>query len=135
MYVCDDEDVFVLFFLGLWALSLCLSRLVSLSLSTQTRDRWIRLLQLVIVDLLLVFLLPLFVYREALLAVSRRLHVTQGAPSLCRLLKERGVCICLISGGFSFFANELQKQLGIDFIAANELEFDTEGNWALYIHL
>ncbi|KAL8433336.1 hypothetical protein Efla_001890 [Eimeria flavescens] len=65
--------------------------------------------------------------RAALSAVGRRLNVTRGGLDLCRLLKARGVFLCILSGGFTLFAEEFKQKLQIDFVAANQLGFTQEG--------
>lgn len=57
-------------------------------------------------------------------AVSDKINVTEGAERLIRNLQRLGLKTAIISGGFSFFANRLATELGIDFVHANELEID-----------
>lgn len=54
--------------------------------------------------------------------ISDKINVTEGAERLIRNLQRLGLKTAIISGGFSFFANRLATQLGIDFVHANELE-------------
>ncbi len=58
----------------------------------------------------------------ALEAVSRRLPLTEGASRLIVNLKRLGYKIAILSGGFTYFGNQLQTQFGIDYLCANELE-------------
>jgi phosphoserine phosphatase len=55
-------------------------------------------------------------------AVSRRLPLTEGASRLIVNLKRLGYKIAILSGGFTYFGNQLQTQFGIDYLCANELE-------------
>ena len=54
--------------------------------------------------------------------VAARLKMTEGAEHLIRSLKALGYRTAILSGGFTYFARNLQRQLGIDYIYANELE-------------
>lgn len=48
--------------------------------------------------------------------------LAEGAERLIRTLKLLGYKTAILSGGFTFFAYELQRRLGIDFVHSNELE-------------
>lgn len=48
--------------------------------------------------------------------------LAEGAERLIRTLKLLGYKTAILSGGFTFFASRLQKQLGIDYVHANQLE-------------
>jgi phosphoserine phosphatase len=52
--------------------------------------------------------------------------MAEGAERLIRTLKLLGYKTAILSGGFTFFARDLQRRLGIDYVHANELEI--EGN-------
>ena len=54
--------------------------------------------------------------------VAARLKMTEGAEHLIRSLKALGYRTAILSGGFTYFARNLQRQLGIDYVYANELE-------------
>lgn len=54
------------------------------------------------------------------IAVS--LPVTEGLPELMTFFKQQGVKTAIFSGGFTYFAEHLQKQFGFDFICANALD-------------
>lgn len=54
--------------------------------------------------------------------IAARLPLTSGAERLIRTLRSLGYRTAILSGGFSFFGNDLQRRLGIDFVYANELE-------------
>ena len=60
---------------------------------------------------------------EAVLAgIAERLPITDGAERLVTVLKQLGYRVAILSGGFSYFAEHLQRRLGIDDVHANELE-------------
>ena len=56
--------------------------------------------------------------------IAARLPLTPGAERLVRTLRSLGYRTAILSGGFSFFGNDLQQRLGIDFVFANELEVE-----------
>ncbi len=60
---------------------------------------------------------------EALGRVFReRLQLNPGARALLAGLKQAGIVTVLVSGGFTYFTERLQKQLGFDYAVANQLE-------------
>ena len=60
---------------------------------------------------------------ESVLAeVAESLPLTEGAERLLSALKIYGYKTAIISGGFTYFGQYLQKKLGIDYVFANELE-------------
>jgi phosphoserine phosphatase len=48
--------------------------------------------------------------------------LAEGAERLIRTLKLLGYKTAILSGGFTFFARDLQRRMGIDHVHANELE-------------
>jgi len=56
--------------------------------------------------------------------IADRLPVTDGAHRLISTLKMLGYKTAIISGGFTVFGQRLQKDLGIDYVFANELEIE-----------
>lgn len=50
------------------------------------------------------------------------LPITQGAHRLMKALKYYGYKTAILSGGFTYFGEYLQKELGIDYVHANKLE-------------
>jgi len=56
--------------------------------------------------------------------IADRLPVTDGAHRLISTLKMLGYKTAIISGGFNVFGQRLQKDLGIDYVFANELEIE-----------
>lgn len=72
-----------------------------------------------------------FVQRVALLeglsegvlqTVAKRLRLNDGAEYLLKSLNQLGFKTAIVSGGFTFFARHLQKQLSVDYVYANELD-------------
>ncbi len=59
---------------------------------------------------------------EVLQEVAQRLPITKGAHRLMKTLKAYGFKTAILSGGFTYFGNYLQKELGIDYVFANQLE-------------
>ena len=59
---------------------------------------------------------------EALQQVSARLKITEGAEHLLATLRALGYKTAILSGGFTYFARDLQQHLGIDYVHANELD-------------
>lgn len=54
--------------------------------------------------------------------IAEKLPITEGADRLMFVLKKYGYKIAILSGGFTFFGEYLQKRWGIDYVYANELE-------------
>jgi phosphoserine phosphatase len=54
--------------------------------------------------------------------VFQKIELTPGAADLISVLKKLGYKLALISGGFTYVAERLKNQLGIDFVYANHLE-------------
>ena len=54
--------------------------------------------------------------------VAVNLPLTKGARRLIDALKSYGFKTAILSGGFTYFGKYLQKELGIDYVYANELE-------------
>ncbi|MDP4651560.1 MAG: phosphoserine phosphatase SerB [Haliea sp.] len=59
---------------------------------------------------------------SALLEVAANLRITEGARHLIATLRTLGYKTAILSGGFTYFAQWLQRQLGIDYVHANELD-------------
>ncbi len=62
--------------------------------------------------------------QSTLESVARRLNLTEGAERLIRALKSFGYKTAIISGGFAYFGQHLQRRLGIDYVRTNDLEID-----------
>lgn len=58
----------------------------------------------------------------ALNDVADKLCLTEGAEKLISTIKKLGYKTAILSGGFTWFAEKLKQQLGIDYVYANELE-------------
>jgi len=56
--------------------------------------------------------------------IAQRLKLTEGAERLISTLGSLGYKTAILSGGFTYFAEGLQKKLGIDYVYANELEIE-----------
>ncbi|MEZ4855881.1 MAG: phosphoserine phosphatase SerB [Gelidibacter sp.] len=59
---------------------------------------------------------------EVLQEVAVNLPITKGAKRLIDTLKTYGFKTAILSGGFTYFGEYLQKELGIDYVYANQLE-------------
>ena len=59
--------------------------------------------------------------------IAESLPITEGVPRLMKVLKRCGYKIAILSGGFTFFGEYLQRLFGIDYVYANELEIDDNG--------
>ena len=60
---------------------------------------------------------------ESVLAkIAESLPLTEGVERLVHTLKRIGFKIAILSGGFTYFGEHLQRRLGIDYVYANELE-------------
>lgn len=59
--------------------------------------------------------------------IAENLPITEGVDRLMYVLKRYGYKIAILSGGFTYFGEYLQKKYGIDYVYANELEVDENG--------
>ncbi len=59
---------------------------------------------------------------DVLQQIADSLRLTEGAEVLFAELKRLGYKTAILSGGFTYFARQLQEKLGIDYVYANELE-------------
>lgn len=59
---------------------------------------------------------------EVLHDVAINLPITKGARRLINTLKSYGFKTAILSGGFTYFGHYLQKELGMDYVYANQLE-------------
>ncbi|MDO8910001.1 MAG: phosphoserine phosphatase SerB [Pseudohongiella sp.] len=53
--------------------------------------------------------------------IAQTLRLTEGAETLISQLRRLGYKTAILSGGFTYFAERLQKRLGIDYVYANTL--------------
>uniref|UniRef100_UPI002353C48A phosphoserine phosphatase SerB n=1 Tax=Prevotella aurantiaca TaxID=596085 RepID=UPI002353C48A len=56
--------------------------------------------------------------------IAENLPITEGVDRLMTVLKNCGYKIAILSGGFTFFGEYLQRMYNIDYVYANELEID-----------
>ena len=56
--------------------------------------------------------------------IAENMPITEGVERLMFVLKRYGYKIAILSGGFTFFGEYLQKKFGIDYVYANELEVE-----------
>ncbi len=59
--------------------------------------------------------------------IADHLPITEGTDRLMSVLKTCGYKIAILSGGFTYFGEHLQKKYGIDYVYANELEVGEDG--------
>ena len=59
--------------------------------------------------------------------IAEHLPITEGTDRLMKVLKTCGYKIAILSGGFTFFGEYLQRKYGIDYVYANELEVGEDG--------
>jgi len=56
--------------------------------------------------------------------IAESLPITEGAARLISHLRHFGYKVAILSGGFTYFANYLKEKLGIDYVYANQLDFE-----------
>ena len=56
-------------------------------------------------------------------SIADELPIMTGAKEVCRVLKAAGWKLMAVSGGFTIMTSRLQKELGLDYVFANELLF------------
>ena len=59
--------------------------------------------------------------------IAETMPITEGVERLMFVLKKYGYKIAILSGGFTFFGEYLQRKFGIDYVYANDLEVDDNG--------
>lgn len=59
--------------------------------------------------------------------IANKMPITEGVDRLMAVLKRCGYKIAILSGGFTYFGEFLQRKYGIDYVYANELEIDENG--------
>ena len=59
--------------------------------------------------------------------IAPKMPITEGVDRLMFVLKSCGYKIAILSGGFTYFGEYLQRKYGIDYVYANELEIDEDG--------
>ena len=59
--------------------------------------------------------------------IAEHMPITEGTDRLMKVLKTCGYKIAILSGGFTYFGEYLQRRYGIDYVYANELEIGEDG--------
>ena len=59
--------------------------------------------------------------------IAEHMPITEGTDRLMSVLKTCGYKMAILSGGFTYFGEYLQKKFGVDYVYANELEIDENG--------
>lgn len=59
--------------------------------------------------------------------IVEHMPITEGTDRLMKVLKTYGYKIAILSGGFTYFGEALQRRYGIDYVYANELEIGEDG--------
>ena len=59
--------------------------------------------------------------------IAQNMPITEGVDRLMFVLKHCGYKIAILSGGFTYFGEFLQRKYGIDYVYANELEIGEDG--------
>lgn len=55
---------------------------------------------------------------------TERLNLSPGAETLIQYLKKKDIHFALVSGGFTYFTDQLRDRLGLNYTLANQLAFD-----------
>ena len=66
-------------------------------------------------------------YASVMEDIAQNMPITEGVDRLMSVLKRCGYKIAILSGGFTYFGEFLQRKYGIDYVYANELEIDEDG--------
>lgn len=64
--------------------------------------------------------------REEMEQIFHKLPLMPGVEKFVKTVKEQGLKTAIVSGGFRYFAENLQQKLGIDYAFANDLEWEGE---------
>ncbi len=59
--------------------------------------------------------------------IAETMPITEGVDRLMSVLKRCGYKIAILSGGFTYFGEYLQRRYGIDYVYTNELEIGEDG--------
>ncbi len=59
--------------------------------------------------------------------IAENLPMTEGLERVMLALKKYGYKIAILSGGFTYFGQYMQRKFNIDYVYANELEVDDDG--------
>ncbi len=60
--------------------------------------------------------------------IEERIRLTPGARTLVSTLRKNGAHTCLVTGGFTLFAQKIGKMIGFDEMRANRLKLDPDGH-------
>lgn len=60
--------------------------------------------------------------------IAEHLPFTEGVDRMMYVLKSYGYKIAILSGGFTYFGEYIQRKYGVDYVYANELEVDETGH-------
>ncbi len=60
--------------------------------------------------------------------IDQRIRLTSGARTLVSTMRKNGAHTCLVTGGFTLFAQKIGKMIGFDEIRANRLKLDPDGH-------
>jgi phosphoserine phosphatase len=67
--------------------------------------------------------------------IANSLPIMIGAKEACRALKAAGWKLLAVSGGFTIMTDRLKKELGLDYVFANELVFKDEKLDGVVMHV
>lgn len=62
--------------------------------------------------------------RSHMEGILKNLTFTPGVPEFIKTLRSLGIKTAIASGGFEYFARDIQKQLQMDYVFANNLQFE-----------
>lgn len=62
--------------------------------------------------------------RNQMEGILKNLKFTPGVEEFVATLRSLGIKTAIASGGFEYFARDIQRQLQMDYVFANDLEFD-----------
>lgn len=65
-------------------------------------------------------------HRSHMDSILKSLRFTPGTPEFLKALNHLGIKTAIASGGFQYFAKSIQAQLKMDYVFANELEFEND---------
>ncbi len=60
--------------------------------------------------------------------IEQRIGLTPGARALVATMRKNGAYTCLVTGGFTLFAQKIGKMIGFDETRANRLKLDPDGH-------
>jgi phosphoserine phosphatase len=60
--------------------------------------------------------------------IDQRIRLTSGAGTLVATMRKNGAYTCLVTGGFTLFAQKIGKMIGFDEMRANRLKLDPDGH-------